>query len=93
MKESKNDVTTGRQLEEKICRTGQERGLRELAFKEKLLPLEQLATATLGKVCGAVAEKYTLMFDGGYEDNNEWLALARREDVDKVRQLLVFIVR
>lgn len=84
---------TGREIEDKIHRTGQEKQLRELVVKEKLMPLEKLAVATTIDVCDAVAKKYQIMFWSGCEENDDWFVLAKHEDVEKINEMLVRITR
>lgn len=68
---------TGRELEEKIMRTGQERAARKLALSEGLATAEQLATMPGIEVYDMLAEKFELV---GVTDNGERVMLVRKED-------------
>lgn len=68
---------TGRELEEKIMRTGQERAARKLALSEGLATAEQLATMPGIDVYDMLAERFELV---GVTDNGERVMLVRKED-------------
>ena len=72
---------TGRELEDKIIRTGQERAARKLALSEGLITAEKLATMTGIEVYNKLAEKFELV---GVTEDGERIMLVRKEDEKKL---------
>ena len=79
---------TGRDLSMELGYTGMERGVRELALKEKLATVEEIATMPQLDVCELIAEHYEMVFA-----ENEKVGLVKKEDKEKLFKMLEIISR
>lgn len=69
---------TGRDLNMELGYTGMERGVRELALKEKLATVEEIATMPQLDVCELIAEHYEMVFA-----ENEKVGLVKKKKIKK----------
>lgn len=76
---------TGRELENSIMRTGQERNLRKLCIDSGLIPAEKVAVMALCDVCEAIARVFDLV---GVCDGGDRILLVAKKDKEQLWKLL-----
>lgn len=69
----------GRELSEKLNYTGMVKAARQLAIKDKLAPIEQLAEMSEVEICGLIAENYQLVYA-----EDEEVGLVHNDDAGEV---------
>lgn len=69
----------GRELSEKLNYTGMVKAARQLAIKDKLAPIEELAGMSELEICGLIAENYQLVYA-----ENEEVGLVHNDDAEEV---------
>lgn len=79
---------SGRDIQDKLNYLGMERGIRELAIREKLAKLEEIATMSELEVCDLIAKEYDI-----FSSEAEELVLVKKENVEKVEKLIERICR
>lgn len=69
----------GRELSEKLNYIGMEKAARQLAIKDKLAPIEELAEMSEVEICGLIAENYQLVYA-----EDEEVGLVHNDDAKEV---------
>lgn len=78
----------GRELERKLTYLGMSRGIRELAVKDKLAPIEKIAVMSEVEVCDLVAQNYQLVYA-----EDEEIGLVHNDDAKELFSLIKTISR
>ena len=78
----------GRELERKLNYLGMQKGIRELAVKDKLAPIEKIAVMSEVEVCDLVAQNYQLVYA-----EDEEIGLVHNDDAKELFSLIKTISR
>lgn len=81
---------TGRELEELVCYTGQERAMRALCLSREMISADKLAVMTLTEVCNRIAERFNFL---GRAEGNQRILLVEKDKWDAVWEHIVPIDR
>lgn len=79
---------TGKELSSKLLYTGMEEGIRNLALKEKLATLTELAVMSESAVRDLVLTQYKVVFA-----EDEKILLVKKDDIDEFNKLVTIIER
>jgi len=78
----------GRELSEKLHYVGMEKAARQLAIKDKLAPIEELAEMSELEICSLISQNYQLVYA-----EKEEVGLVHNDDADEVFSKIKYLSR